>query len=293
MESSPVSRTHFDDITWSAEGKRRRTDTMEDEVHRPTNAPEYSNTNFDSRRTSVVESMSGPVQQPNYPPSASHHHRPSLPFSGPPPAVMRGHVRHHSTSGIHQAVQYPHHQRPSVTAAASYHQQRPSVAAAVSYHQPAQHHEYGVGYYPEPHNAYRAQDPYFGQPHYANVAPLGYEGAVAYHHQPAQYSYTFQSTMSGDQNSFQHRKRRGNLPKEATAILKEWFSKHSESPYPTEDEKLELCRLTGLTLNQVSSMAPSPCSRLWLCHRELSAVKSRCLVSAFFGSCTAMFVFIE
>ncbi|PVH95743.1 hypothetical protein DM02DRAFT_632588 [Periconia macrospinosa] len=241
MESSPVSRTHFDDITWSAEGKRRRTDTLVGEIHRPTNGPEYSNTNFDSRRPSTVDSMSGPVQQPTYPSGPNHHHRPSLPFSGPPPAVMSRHVRHHSTSGIHQPAQYAHHQRPS-------------VSSAGSYHQPAQHHEYPGNYYPEPHNAYRPQDPYYGQPHYANVPPPGYEGTVAYHHQPAQYSYTFQSALNVDQNSFgPNRRRRGNLPKEATAILKDWFHKHSDSPYPTEDEKLELCRQTGLTLNQVSN----------------------------------------
>lgn len=57
--------------------------------------------------------------------------------------------------------------------------------------------------------------------------------------------------MSMD-NSF-NRKRRGNLPKEATAILKAWFNSHRESPYPTEDEKVQLCSQTNLTLNQVSN----------------------------------------
>lgn len=47
------------------------------------------------------------------------------------------------------------------------------------------------------------------------------------------------------------RKRRGNLPKEATKVLKDWFGQHHDSPYPTEDEKQELCRTTGLQISQV------------------------------------------
>ncbi|KIW04490.1 hypothetical protein, variant [Verruconis gallopava] len=49
------------------------------------------------------------------------------------------------------------------------------------------------------------------------------------------------------------RKRRGNLPKEATRILKEWFGRHHDSPYPTEDEKQDLCRQTGLQISQVNN----------------------------------------
>jgi hypothetical protein len=61
--------------------------------------------------------------------------------------------------------------------------------------------------------------------------------------------YTFQS-MGGHDNGSQ-RKRRGNLPKEATNILKAWYNAHLSSPYPTEDEKYLLMQQTQLTLNQV------------------------------------------
>ncbi|KAF2085500.1 hypothetical protein K490DRAFT_9415, partial [Saccharata proteae CBS 121410] len=47
--------------------------------------------------------------------------------------------------------------------------------------------------------------------------------------------------------------RRGNLPKEATTVLKQWFEDHKDSPYPSEDEKTALCERTGLSLNQVSN----------------------------------------
>ncbi|KAF2732358.1 Homeodomain-like protein [Polyplosphaeria fusca] len=70
--------------------------------------------------------------------------------------------------------------------------------------------------------------------------------------QGPQYThFSFQTSMA-DPNSF-NRKRRGNLPKEATQILKAWFQSHRVSPYPSEDEKNQLCQQTGLTLNQVSN----------------------------------------
>ncbi|KAI8388841.1 homeobox KN domain-containing protein [Radiomyces spectabilis] len=50
-----------------------------------------------------------------------------------------------------------------------------------------------------------------------------------------------------------HRKRRGNLPKPVTAVLKQWLVQHSRHPYPTEVEKLNLQAKTNLTLNQISN----------------------------------------
>lgn len=45
------------------------------------------------------------------------------------------------------------------------------------------------------------------------------------------------------------RKRRGNLPKETTDKLRSWFVAHLQHPYPTEDEKQELMRQTGLQMS--------------------------------------------
>ncbi|KAJ8654514.1 hypothetical protein O0I10_009820 [Lichtheimia ornata] len=49
------------------------------------------------------------------------------------------------------------------------------------------------------------------------------------------------------------KRRRGNLPKAVTAILRDWLSRHKKHPYPTEDEKLALAQQTNLTLNQISN----------------------------------------
>ncbi|KAK9467816.1 Homeodomain-related protein [Lipomyces arxii] len=51
----------------------------------------------------------------------------------------------------------------------------------------------------------------------------------------------------------QHKKRRGNLPKHVTDILRNWLNAHVQHPYPTEDEKLMLMQQTGLTMNQISN----------------------------------------
>ncbi|KAL1933103.1 hypothetical protein VTP01DRAFT_8781 [Rhizomucor pusillus] len=51
----------------------------------------------------------------------------------------------------------------------------------------------------------------------------------------------------------ENRKRRGNLPKPVTAILKSWLVENCTNPYPTEEEKNWLKQETGLTLNQISN----------------------------------------
>ncbi|KAF7731421.1 Homeobox protein pknox1 [Apophysomyces ossiformis] len=49
------------------------------------------------------------------------------------------------------------------------------------------------------------------------------------------------------------KRRRGNLPKVVTGILRDWLSKHKKHPYPTEEEKVALAKETNLTLNQISN----------------------------------------
>ncbi|KAI2630881.1 hypothetical protein GGR54DRAFT_627960 [Hypoxylon sp. NC1633] len=56
--------------------------------------------------------------------------------------------------------------------------------------------------------------------------------------------------MHGDSKQ---RKRRGNLPKETTDKLRAWFVGHLHHPYPSEEEKHDLMRATGLQMNQISN----------------------------------------
>lgn len=45
----------------------------------------------------------------------------------------------------------------------------------------------------------------------------------------------------------------GAIPKAITDILKNWLHRHSDHPYPSEDETKQLCAATGLSKNQVSN----------------------------------------
>jgi hypothetical protein len=255
MESSPVAAPpQFDDVAWS-DGKRRRVDTVTD-IQRPSNVSEYPV--YDARSASSVvldPALSSAYNSPRsshpasmHPSVSSHHHRPSLPYP-PPPSNPAAHTRHQSSPVPqgHAAYHHPHApamiQPPGPYPHPPLHHSLPYDPRASYYqdpHQPPHGHPYDRAPHPE---AYYPRVAYAGAPH-----PV-YENT--YHQQAPPYNYTFQSALGVDNNSF-NRKRRGNLPKEATGILKAWFSAHRDSPYPTEDEKVSLCAQTQLTLNQVS-----------------------------------------
>ncbi|KAL6238211.1 hypothetical protein BDW75DRAFT_237706 [Aspergillus navahoensis] len=57
----------------------------------------------------------------------------------------------------------------------------------------------------------------------------------------------------GDSTDSRNRRRRGNLPKPVTEILKAWFHAHLDHPYPSEEDKQMLMSRTGLTINQISN----------------------------------------
>jgi hypothetical protein len=239
MESSPNAPV-FEDVAWGPDGKRRRVERSDVLTERPA---------YDSRRPSVIDpSLSTAYSSPraSAPPPGpfTHHHRPSLPH---PQAAL-----------AHQPVHSRHQSSPVPQGHAAYHPQHaPGMIAPAAYTTaPAHHYEHRPSYYQDVHPSSHghpydraAHESYYPRAAYS-AAPHPSYAQESYHHQPQPYSYTFQSTLGVDQNSF-NRKRRGNLPKEATGILKAWFSTHRESPYPTEDEKMSLCQQTGLTLNQV------------------------------------------
>ncbi|KAF9392572.1 hypothetical protein BGX21_010970 [Mortierella sp. AD011] len=50
-----------------------------------------------------------------------------------------------------------------------------------------------------------------------------------------------------------NRKRRGNLPKTVTSVLKSWLVQNAIHPYPTEEEKMRLSEATQLSMNQISN----------------------------------------
>jgi hypothetical protein len=73
-----------------------------------------------------------------------------------------------------------------------------------------------------------------------------------------------------DGNDSKQRKRRGNLPKETTDKLRAWFVAHLQHPYPTEDEKQDLMRQTGLQMSMVSTQYPMFVHECWSITDQIS-----------------------
>jgi len=67
------------------------------------------------------------------------------------------------------------------------------------------------------------------------------------------YSHNPHNPCPQDQIDMKPKRRRGNLPKAVTALLKDWLAKHKKHPYPTEEEKLLLSKETKLSLQQISN----------------------------------------
>lgn len=62
--------------------------------------------------------------------------------------------------------------------------------------------------------------------------------------------------ISGDEDSPRRnvaKKTRGNLPKAATAALRNWLSHHLKHPYPSEEEKAILAAQNNISVPQVSN----------------------------------------
>ena len=80
------------------------------------------------------------------------------------------------------------------------------------------------------------------------------------HSQPS-YSYTpEQAAQPNEQSNFgimgdpmdsKNKRRRGNLPKPVTDILRAWFYEHLDHPYPSEEDKQMFMTRTGLSISQV------------------------------------------
>ncbi|KAJ5669395.1 hypothetical protein N7462_010465 [Penicillium macrosclerotiorum] len=59
--------------------------------------------------------------------------------------------------------------------------------------------------------------------------------------------------IMGDPIDPKTKRRRGNLPKPVTDILRAWFHEHLDHPYPTEEDKQMFMTRTGLSISQISN----------------------------------------
>ncbi|KAL9636477.1 MAG: hypothetical protein Q9164_002799 [Protoblastenia rupestris] len=105
---------------------------------------------------------------------------------------------------------------------------------------------------PPPTNGYHAPSPY--PAHCRTEQGSSYvDRTPDEYHLQAPLEYSSHSSPSYDAMEERPRRRRGNLPKWATDCLKHWFFDHIAHPYPTEQEKQDLCKVTGLGMTQLSN----------------------------------------
>ena len=237
-ESPGGARLQFDEVSWQ-EKSHRRIDTLGD-IYAQTGRVNGSEVHpQDHRRmSSVADPALTRRNSPAYAPAPTQQHRPS--YSYPAPQVQAAyttHMRHHSSPAPPQQPVYRHSPSHQGLAAPGAYPPPAPPNGSVHVHRPSYYQEHA----PAPAYAYGAP--------YAAAAHPGYENGYG--------EVRFQQHVGADPNNF-NRKRRGNLPKESTNMLKQWFSQHRSQPYPTEDQKIELCNMTGLTMNQVCSMSLLP-----------------------------------
>ncbi|KAI0115298.1 hypothetical protein F4814DRAFT_316016 [Daldinia grandis] len=112
-----------------------------------------------------------------------------------------------------------------------------------------------TGYHYGYHHPNRVQSLSVGSAHLMN-RPSIYSPVLSpatYGHQPRDRYMPVREVGVGGNYEGKQRKRRGNLPKETTDKLRAWFHSHLSHPYPTEEEKQQLMKQTGLQLNQISN----------------------------------------
>jgi hypothetical protein len=98
---------------------------------------------------------------------------------------------------------------------------------------------------------------YAPRPDYSQQRNATYPGPAEQHAHHPQYLAADQHAMSYDSLGGEEQKtkrRRGNLPKSTTDILKGWFHEHLDHPYPSEEEKQILMCRTRLTMCQVGGL---------------------------------------
>jgi hypothetical protein len=121
-------------------------------------------------------------------------------------------------------------------------------------------HEYrGVAPMSAPLSDRRNPEP-LGAPIMQGQATHGHP-AMAYQGDPEQISpqvmtHPNQANFGilGDPVDPRTRRRRGNLPKPVTDILRAWFHEHLDHPYPSEEDKQMFMTRTGLTISQVRAV---------------------------------------
>ncbi|GFP59441.1 homeobox protein PKNOX2 [Trichoderma asperellum] len=135
----------------------------------------------------------------------------------------------------------------------------PRLKSAVNFDNevPSRPHELSRAYSHD-YTMYHSQSHYQSQPSSPirpfDRTPFSSVYSTPHYHDAAHFGDLGSATAGADTKQ---RKRRGNLPKETTDKLRAWFVAHLSHPYPTEDEKQDLMRQTGLQMTMINQQRES------------------------------------
>ncbi|KAI1393549.1 uncharacterized protein F4822DRAFT_16468 [Hypoxylon trugodes] len=247
---------HRDYIHSPTYQKRRRSSIWDGvEVERVHPAPRHSRPGSASHRPPSPSSFLHTAPRSTWTTPVDRRRSPSRTFALSSGPGRIGHVEIHPTLpsmttlnfGRGSGEDYPQEQlrTPSITSSNSYGTDGGSPAYAPSkfgqdFHHPSRIQSLSVG------SAHPFERTRFSPPNYSPTAPYG-------HHQYHETFMRIRDYSMGMNGEGKQRKRRGNLPKETTDKLRMWFHAHLHHPYPSEEEKQDLMRETGLQLNQISN----------------------------------------
>lgn len=192
--------------------------------------------------STTAEAWTSPSRADSYPPSVG----------GTVPVDMNGRVEHrHGLPSLPPTMKFDREPAPL-------HRPREPAAGAAGAPVPErpppvyQGQDYGYSY----HHPSRYQSLSTSSIRPYDRAPFSAGGNYGSHYQDiGRYGDLGGLGMGGDAKQ---RKRRGNLPKETTDKLRAWFVAHLQHPYPTEDEKQDLMRQTGLQMSELTSSGCGP-----------------------------------
>ena len=243
----PLSRrSHAQPISATTNGHARNHQYTEDKTSR--------RSIYDTKSTHQLPIHSGP------PPTRNDHSAPSL---APAPVSPYG------TPSTETRWEYSNRDSHSLSTASTPYYSSPSGRSS-SYAPPNEYRNGGSNYGGQYRDTQSAGPPtyqslprtYPPMPYsYPSAPPLTNGNYPAHHPYQNGYRHGPMQFESDDSSNQAPRRRRGNLPRDTTDMLKQWFADHLAHPYPTEDEKQMLCRQTGLQMTQVSSLATDS---IWL-----------------------------
>lgn len=197
-------------------------------------------------------SVPPPIQPPQLPPLAT-----TPPSGGPPPFQSRGPSPILPPLRDLQTTPERFRERPMTAyddsmSTRSQFQTPPAYLHRAS----SDRDRFDYGLYNRPASGGAGGPPTYGHGIYDNRRYTPYSSSYA---SESEYSPATQSApassfgVMGDSMDSRGKRRRGNLPKPVTDILRAWFHEHLDHPYPTEEDKQMFMSRTGLSISQVSS----------------------------------------